>query len=34
MAKTESTLQGKTIAFLVANEGVEQIDNCLEVVWA
>ena len=26
MAKTESTLQGKTIAFLVANEGVEQIE--------
>ncbi|HEV7686731.1 MAG TPA: type 1 glutamine amidotransferase domain-containing protein [Acidimicrobiia bacterium] len=24
--KTESTLQGKTIAFLVANEGVEQIE--------
>src|SRR5256712_4822218 len=26
MAKTESTLQGKTIAFLVANEGVEQME--------
>ena len=26
MAKTERTLQGKTIAFLVANEGVEQIE--------
>ena len=26
MAKTESTLQGRTIAFLVANEGVEQIE--------
>jgi protease I len=26
MAKTESTLQGKTIAFLVANEGVEQVE--------
>lgn len=26
MAKTDSTLQGKTIAFLVANEGVEQIE--------
>ena len=26
MAKTERTLQGRTIAFLVANEGVEQIE--------
>jgi protease I len=26
MGKTESTLQGRTIAFLVANEGVEQIE--------
>jgi protease I len=26
MAKTDSTLQGKTIAFLVANEGVEQVE--------
>ncbi|HET9770229.1 MAG TPA: type 1 glutamine amidotransferase domain-containing protein [Acidimicrobiia bacterium] len=26
MAKTENTLQGKTIAFLVANEGVEQVE--------
>jgi protease I len=26
MAKTESTLRGKTIAFLMANEGVEQIE--------
>jgi protease I len=26
MARTQSTLQGKTIAFLMANEGVEQIE--------
>ena len=26
MAKNERTLQGKTIAFLVANEGIEQIE--------
>jgi protease I len=26
MAKIESTLRGKTIAFLVANEGVEQVE--------
>jgi len=26
MAKNQSTLQGKTIAFMVANEGVEQVE--------
>ena len=26
MAKNTNTLQGKTIAFLIANEGIEQVE--------